>query len=64
MAEIFDGVSVKDTKFEKFWKFVLELFMPRVNFGEKEKVELQTFVLEGHPFENLSNEWAAVSVSH
>ena len=46
---IFDGARVNQNKVEKFLKIFLELFRPKANFGAKEKVELQTFVLEGHP---------------
>ncbi len=47
--EIFDGAGVNQNEVEKFRNFFLELFRPRANFGAKEKVELQTFVLDGHP---------------
>ena len=52
--EIFDGAGVNDTLVEKFRNFLLEIFRPRVNFGARPKVELQTFVLEGHPSVSLS----------
>ncbi len=48
--EIFDGAGVvNQNEVEKFRKNFLKLFRPRANFGAKEKVELQNFVLEGHP---------------
>ena len=47
--EIFDSAGLKDPEVEKFRNFFLGLFRPRVNFESKEKVELKTFVLEGHP---------------
>ena len=47
--EIFDGAGVNQNEVEKLRNFFLELFRPRANFGAKKKVELQTFVLEGHP---------------
>ena len=51
--EIFDGAGVNQNEGEKFRKFFLELFRPGVNFDAKEEVELQTFVLAGHPNELL-----------
>ena len=68
IAEIIEGESVKNTKLEKFkidrFYFFLELFRPRVNFGEKEKVELHILFLRDtqilnhwkwkyNPFENF-----------
>ena len=47
--EIFDRVGVNQNEVEKLRKIFLQLFRSRANFGAKEKVELQTFVLEGHP---------------
>ncbi len=35
--------------FRKIPKIFFELFRPRVNFGRRQKVDLQNFVLEGHP---------------
>ena len=46
IAEIFDGMGAKDPPPPPK---KIELFRPRVNFDTKEKVELLTFVLEGHP---------------
>ncbi len=47
--EIFDDAGVKDPNVRKFLKKILDSFRPRVNFGAKQKVELQIFVLKGHP---------------
>ena len=54
IAEIFDGAGVNKNEVERFKKNFLELSRPRVNFGAKEKVELQTFVLAGHPREKVT----------
>ena len=43
----FDGTVVKDPENSQF--FFLELSGPRINFGWKQKVDLQNFVLEWHP---------------
>ncbi len=55
--EIFKGAGVKHHDVEKFWKLVLVLFRPKVNFGAKQKVELQTFVLEGHLTDYTLAKW-------
>ena len=59
--EIFKGAGVKHHDVEKFWKLVLVLFRPKVNFGAKQKVELQTFVLERHPKTAFTFWWGLVS---
>ncbi len=43
------GCPARTKIWSSTFSFFLELFRPRANFGAKEKVELQTFVLEGHP---------------
>ena len=37
-----------DMAFGKFLKKILDLFRPTVNFGAKQKVEFQIFVLKGY----------------
>ncbi len=49
VVETFDGMWVTDPWIEKFRKTFLWLFRARANNGAKQKVKLQTFVLEGHP---------------
>ena len=43
------GMGVRDLEVRKIQKIFFELLRPRVNFGRKQKVDLQIFVPEGHP---------------
>ncbi len=56
--EIFDDMGVRGPEVEKFQKNYLKLSRPRFNFGAKQKSELQNFVLEGHPNEQVTKEFA------
>ena len=49
ITEFCDGTVVRDPEVGKIQKIFFELFRPRVNFGRKQKVDLQNFVPEGHP---------------
>ena len=49
-SKIGGGTWVRDSKVGRFQKNKkIELFRPRVNFGEKQKDYLENFVPEGHP---------------
>ncbi len=51
LTEICDGMGVNDPEVKQIQKKKKEFerFRPRVNFGGKQKVDLQNFVPEGHP---------------